>query len=130
MSKHDLWNPQYRNAIFPTVVAEGLFCKLGTNEKELVVVDDAADTVIGPVRLAATAAGREGEIFEEGGDAYGTSGAAITKGAELVVDADGKIQPRAAAAGTYTCVGIALEAASAADQTTRFRFTKFTRVVS
>ena len=129
MSKVDLYNPQYQSVIFPAIVTKGLAVKLGTNEKEVAVVSAATDFVVGFVELPATVAKGTGTIFTEGGECYGVAKAAITKGNQLVIAADGKINPRGTTAGTYHCLGYALEAA-AANATFRFRFNRFSVTVS
>lgn len=130
MSRKQLWNPKYRTAVFPTVVARGLAVKRGANQGEFVVVDDAdTDDVAGIVELAATAAKRAGTIFEEGGGAYGTAGEAIAKGDRLTVNDSGEIVKIGTTAGTYHCIGIADEAA-ADEATVRFRFSKFSVTIS
>ena len=130
MSKGPIWNPRYRTAVFPTVVEEGLAVKLGTGENEYVVVSAVGDDVAGFVQLKATVAKGGGTIFEEGGDAYATSGAAIAKGDRLTINASGKVVKIGTTAGTYHCLGVALDTVGAADNTVRFRFTKFSVTVT
>lgn len=125
MAHKQLWNPQYRTYIASAVVAKGKAVTLSSADNTVEAVDDAAETVVGFVEVAASAAKRETTVFEEGGDAVGIAGGAVTKGAHLVIDANGELVVRGTTANTvYHCVGHALEAA-AEDKMFRFRFTKF-----
>ena len=84
--------------------------KLGSNDGE-VVIAVAGDAEF--ILMNSPQAGEAAECAMIGGGALAHSGAAVAKGAEVASDANGKIIT--AVAGNKV-IGIALEAASAADR--------------
>ena len=132
MSRGPIFEPKYQTRTMESTgtVARGTAVKLGTNELQVAPVDDAADVVHGFLdhggdRGNDAQNGDGVQIFREGGEAYGLSGGAITKGALLRVDGSGRVV--ASAFGNRSAgqiVGYALEAVAAAGEIVRFNFTR------
>lgn len=104
-----------------TALLEGQAVKLAANGHEISAVTAVSDRVFGFTYGQAFVANETAEIYREGSEAIARSGAAVTFGDRLKIDATGKVVP---AAGTEPSIGWAMEAATAADQLIRIYFAR------
>lgn len=129
MAKGPLFNPKYDTVVANEAINEGIAVTPLAAENRVEAVDATGELVFGFIDKENAVANQDAQIFREGGDAYGVSGAAIAKNAILGVNASGKLIPLTKAAANAVpadAVGYALEAVGAADNFVRFRFTRFT----
>ena len=111
-----LQSPNLKAVRFESDVAEGQAVKLGAGSKSVTAATAPTDIVVGFAAYDSYKNGDSGQIFTLFDEAIAVAGAAIRKGVYVSIGASGKLVPVGANPGETSVVGIAMEAATGADQ--------------
>lgn len=108
-----LQNPNIKAVRTESALVEGQAVKLGAGENSVTAVTNVNDVAIGFAAYSSYEAGADAQIFLLFDEATATVSEAVAKGAEVSVTSNGRVKTKS---GGNTVVGIALEAATAANQ--------------